>query len=470
MEESNNRRRDSSSPLPTAVLRLYAFAKSTIREFVDLSVGTDVEGTIESVKREIYFKNEKLWILVFAIFLASIGLNVNSTAVIIGAMLVSPLMGPIIGIGLSVGINDFDTLKRSLKNLGAAVFFSVLTSTLYFSISPLSDAQSELLARTTPTIYDVLIAFFGGAAGIVAGSRREKTNVIPGVAIATALMPPLCTAGYGLASGNAQYFFGAFYLFFINSVFISLSTYVFVRLQKFPKVHFVNPDVERRVKMYITTFSLLTVIPSVWLGYKVVQESFFRGRVQSYINTEFVFDRTQVLSSKATFAGDSSKVEITLYGDPVEEGKLAELRKKAVAYGLSATSVHVYQSTDATRDLATASQSLRVGIIEDLYKKNEEMMRDKDQKIALLERELSLYTGGDNSPLQIVEELRVQNPELVRVAIAPRATVRRDTVEQHPLIVAEWKVRPSERQKQTMEQWARVRLRDSTAEVMHTVR
>lgn len=199
-----------------------------LRDRFDLEEGKEDElETIDYISKNVEFKGANLWILIFAIFVASIGLNVNSTAVIIGAMLISPLMGPIMGIGLAAGINDFELLKRSFRNLGVAVFIAILTSTVYFYITPIHDAQSELLARTEPTVWDVLIALFGGLAGIIAGSRKEKSNAVPGVAIATALMPPLCTAGYGLATGNLYYFIGAFYLFFINSVFISLSTYLY---------------------------------------------------------------------------------------------------------------------------------------------------------------------------------------------------------------------------------------------------
>ena len=194
----------------------------------------DCQSTIMAIEKGVDFRGINVWTLVFAIFIASIGLNVNSTAVIIGAMLISPLMGPIMGLGLSVGINDFTLLKKSLRNMIIAVVISIVTSTIYFYISPLNDAQSELLSRTTPTIYDVLIALFGGFAGIVAGSSKEKGTVIPGVAIATALMPPLCTAGFGIATGHLYYFVGAAYLFFINAVMISLSTFLFVRFLKFP--------------------------------------------------------------------------------------------------------------------------------------------------------------------------------------------------------------------------------------------
>ncbi|MFN3802939.1 TIGR00341 family protein, partial [Belliella pelovolcani] len=262
----------------------------------DLHEGKEDElETIDYIKKNIEFRGANLWILIFAIFVASVGLNVNSTAVIIGAMLISPLMGPIMGIGMAAGINDFELLKRSMKNLGIAVVISILTSTIYFSFTPLNDAQSELLARTEPSIWDVLIALFGGLAGIVAGSRKEKSNAIPGVAIATALMPPLCTAGYGLATGNLYYFFGAFYLFFINSVFISLSTYLIVRFMKFPKKEFLDPNREKTVKRYITIFTLLTIIPSIYLAYNIVTRTFWEKNAKQFVLTEMDFPRTQVI-------------------------------------------------------------------------------------------------------------------------------------------------------------------------------
>ena len=223
--------RNNASGSPFDSLRRF------LRDRFDLGEdGALQDEVVDNICRGVDFRGTNLWVLIFATFVASLGLNVNSTAVIIGAMLISPLMGPIMGMGLSVGINDFDLLKRSVRNFGFMVLVSILTSTLYFVVSPLSGAQSELLARTVPTTYDVLIAFFGGLAGIVAQSRRDRTStVIPGVAIATALMPPLCTAGYGLATLQLNYFLGAFYLFFINTVFIAIATFVVVRFLKYRK-------------------------------------------------------------------------------------------------------------------------------------------------------------------------------------------------------------------------------------------
>ena len=242
--------------------------KSFLGEYLDLRKDKDNElATVDSIRKGVEFKGANLWILIFAIFMASLGLNVNSTAVIIGAMLISPLMGPIMGVGLSVGLNDFELMKRSLKSFLITTAFSVTTATIFFLLAPIAGSQSELLARTSPTIYDVFIALFGGLAGVVALSTKEKGNVIPGVAIATALMPPLCTAGYGLASGNLIYFLGAFYLYFINSVFISLATFLGVRVMHFQRKEFVDKTREKTVRKYIVLIVVLTMCGAMIWGW-----------------------------------------------------------------------------------------------------------------------------------------------------------------------------------------------------------
>ena len=268
-----------------------------VRGRFDLSEDKASESeVIENIRKGIEFKGTNLWVLVFATFIASLGLNVNSTAVIIGAMLISPLMGPIMGIGLSVGINDFELMKRSLRNFGFMVLVSIATSTFYFVISPLSNAQSELLARTVPTTYDVLIALFGGLAGIVAQSRKDRTStVIPGVAIATALMPPLCTAGFGLATLQFKYFIGAFYLFFINTVFIAIATYMVVRFLKYEKHSFLDSKKERKVRRSMVLIVLVTLIPSVVIGYRIVKRSVFEANADRYVATVMKFPQAQVV-------------------------------------------------------------------------------------------------------------------------------------------------------------------------------
>ena len=286
-----------------------------LRVRFDLSItSTDKEETIVEVKKGVEFKGLNLWILVFAIFIASLGLNTNSTAVIIGAMLISPLMGPIMGLGLSMGINDFDLLKQSFKSYALATLISLVTSTLYFFISPMSTAGSELLARTYPTVYDVMIALFGGMAGIVAViSRGRNSNVIPGVAIATALMPPLCTAGYGLASGNLAYFAGAFYLYFINTVFISWATFLGVRFFRFPHKTFVNPEREKVVTRYVGLIVLCTLIPSIYFAYNIVRESLFESSAEKFIAEELSFPDTQIVNKKVTVNRKLKNIEVYLY-------------------------------------------------------------------------------------------------------------------------------------------------------------
>jgi uncharacterized hydrophobic protein (TIGR00271 family) len=249
-----------------------------------------ITNIIENIEKGVAFRGTNLWILVFAIFIASLGLNMNSTAVIIGAMLISPLMGPIMGIGLSLGINDLALLRKSLYNFLFAVLISLITSTVYFLISPIIEVQSELLARTSPTFYDVLIAFFGGLAGILALSSKQKGNVIPGVAIATALMPPLCTAGFGLATWNSSYFFGAFYLFSINTVFIAWATLLTVKLLKFPIKQTGNELSKSRAGKFVTAIVLLTLVPSIYLANRFRSEMEFQSRANNYIKNYTALD------------------------------------------------------------------------------------------------------------------------------------------------------------------------------------
>ncbi|MCU0378644.1 MAG: DUF389 domain-containing protein, partial [Bacteroidales bacterium] len=265
-----------------------------------------------------------LWILVFAIIVASVGLNMNSTAVIIGAMLISPLMGPINGMGYSIATYNFPLFRKALKNFTFAVLAGLLASTAYFAVSPISTAHSELLARTSPTIYDVMIAFFGGLAGIVAISSKQKGNVIPGVAIATALMPPLCTAGYGLATGQFSYFFGAFYLFTINTVFIAISSVVISQILKFPITTIVGEAQKKRVNSLITVIIILVLIPSIYLGYILVQKEQFNENALRYINNIRVVEGNFLLKNDI----DPKKRTIKLtYGGT----NLTDLQKKEIS-------------------------------------------------------------------------------------------------------------------------------------------
>lgn len=341
--------------------------KGFIEKYLDLNKNKEDEQlTVETIRNGVEFKGANLWILIFATFIASLGLNVNSTAVIIGAMLISPLMGPIMGVGLAIGQNDFELLKRSLKNYLVATLFSVITATLYFSFTPLNEVQSELLARTSPTIYDVFIALFGGMAGIVALSTKEKGNVIPGVAIATALMPPLCTAGFGLATGNLLYFLGAFYLYFINSVFISLATVIGVRVMHFQLKAFVDKEREKMVKRYIVLIALGTMIPAVYLTYGIVKETFYQSAANHFISKEMDFPETQVLDRKISY--DTKEIRVVLIGKEVPEDRIVEARSKLKDYKLNNTKLVVFQGVNnSTADIS----NIRSMVMEDFYRNSE---------------------------------------------------------------------------------------------------
>lgn len=296
---------------------------------------------IQKMSQEIFFKGTNLWILVFAIIIACLGLNVNSTAIIIGAMLVSPLMGPIMGLGLAMAINDLQLLNKSLLNYSFAAFIGLVTSSLYFLISPLNEAHSEILARTSPNHYDVLIALFGGLAGMLATSSKKKGNVIPGVAIATALMPPLCTAGYGLATLQFSYFFGAFYLFIINTVFIALATFITARFLKFPMKKWLDPKAEKNAERIIWGVVLITLIPSIYLGYNIVQQRKFISAANDFIEHEAIIPNNYLL--KKNIDPVNRMITLIYGGQYIEDSSIHLLKTKLTYYQMDTGCLKVRQ-------------------------------------------------------------------------------------------------------------------------------
>lgn len=300
----------------------------------------------EEIKKGIVFKGTNLWILIFAIIVASVGLNMNSTAVIIGAMLISPLMGPINGMGYSIATYNFDLFRKSLKNYVFAILTSLTASAAYFALSPLSTAHSELLARTSPTIYDVLIALFGGLAGIVAISSRQKGNVIPGVAIATALMPPLCTAGYGLATGQFNFFFGAFYLFTINTIFIAMAAVWVSQLLKFPIRTVIDSTQKKKINRSITTVITLVLLPSIFFGYKLIQKEKFIKNANMYIDSVTIYEGNYLLKSEI----DENKRSITLIygGTALSENQKNDILEKSKNFKIDAQHINIKQGLTFT--------------------------------------------------------------------------------------------------------------------------
>lgn len=378
----------------------------------DLIPQADAESTI---REGVSFKGTNMLILILAIFIASLGLNTNSTAVIIGAMLISPLMGPIIGIGLGVGVQDFELLKRALRNLIMAAGFSMLTSTIYFLISPVSEGHSELLARTSPTIYDVLIGFFGGGAGIVAIGSKSKGNVIPGVAIATALMPPLCTAGYGLATLQMNYFFGATYLFLINSIFIGLSTFIGVKLMHYKPVVSVNPERSRKVRHIVYTVSILTILPSLYLTYNMLRQSRFSANVDRFVAQQFNFPATQVLSKNAVIKHGERIITVTLIGRilPADSLNLA-MNSQLKNYGLEGSHLNIIQG-----DSPDLSQ-LKNGIptMSDIYELARTSISAQQVTIDSLKSVIALTQINDTISGRIAPEIKVLFPQVEEIAVS----------------------------------------------------
>jgi uncharacterized hydrophobic protein (TIGR00271 family) len=368
----------------------------------------NVQEVMASIRKGIVFQGTNLWTLVFAIVVASVGLNVNSTAVVIGAMLISPLMGPIMGVGLGVGIYDFELIKHAAKNLAIMVLASVVTSMVYFLISPLKIDQPELLARTTPSIWDVLLAFSGGMAGIIAATRLEKGTVVAGVAIATALMPPLCTAGYGLAIGNFYYALGALYLFSINAVFISFSALLVVRILRFPKQEFVSAAVETRVRRNVAAIVLVTLVPSVFFAFHIVKKTIFEQRVDVFVQKLGAEDLLHVIRMEKKYNRKGSTIRLETLDGPIDSLTRKRLNVRLLDAGLN--EVHLEVEPFGTGHNLVDPKVLRFNILEDLYQRNETTLQARAARIDTLERALARYQRVESEVSAVARELKALQP------------------------------------------------------------
>ncbi|MCM1108457.1 MAG: TIGR00341 family protein [Clostridium sp.] len=376
------------------------------------------EETIQSIKDGVDFYGAKLWILILAIFTASLGLNTNSAAVIIGAMLISPLMGPIIGMGLGMGINDFELFKRSFRSYLTATAFSVLTSTVYFIITPVAEAQSELLARTSPNIYDVFIALCGGLAGIIALSSTSQRggNVIPGVAIATALMPPLCTTGFGLGTGNWMYAIGAFYLYLINTIFISLATFIGVRAMHFKPKVFVDKQREKRVKHILVTIAVVTILPASLFTYQLVRETAYTKKANDFINNELTSESTQIIGRQINHS--KRTIRVVSIGCDIGEKELTEARRKLEDYGLTETELNVIQGAAGVdvRDLRSMVQNQEHNAPQQI-EQNARLLAGQQKQIRELETRLQPYERNEQLAASLSQEIKTLFPEIKTLSL-----------------------------------------------------
>ncbi|MCF8317340.1 MAG: DUF389 domain-containing protein [Haliscomenobacter sp.] len=417
----------------------------------------DQDSVYEEIKKGVVFKGTNLWILIFAIIVASVGLNMNSTAVIIGAMLISPLMGPINGMGYSIATYDFELFKKSIKNFSFAILASLVASTTYFALSPVSTAHSELLARTSPTIYDVLIALFGGLAGIVAISSKQKGNVIPGVAIATALMPPLCTAGYGLASGQFDFFFGAIYLFTINTIFIALASVWISQLLKFPIRNIVDVGKKKKINSVITLVIVIVLLPSIFFGYKLVQQENFLQKANKYVSNVSIFEGNYLL--KSDINAKSNKITLIYGGSTLTKNQKNKIIKKSTDFDIENVSILIEQGLSFS----------------DMGDTNTELFKFKEQVVNLnnslskKNSEIDSILSRQKFGLTILSEIKTIFPE-IKGCLYSESLNFNDTLKSPrmtPIVILSIESKIQEANKRKINNWLRQRLKKNNVKIYY---
>lgn len=421
--------------------------------YIDLHFGEENKTRVlENVKANTSFRGSNLWILACAIVIASVGLNVNSTAVVIGAMLISPLMGPIIGAGFGLGTYNFVLLKKSLKNLLIATAVSLLVSATYFYLSPFKETQSELLARTTPNIYDVIIAFFGGLAGVVAITRVEKGNPIPGVAIATALMPPLCTAGYGLAIGKFSYLFGALLLYTINCVFICIATFTIVKYLKYPAYQSVNEKEAKKIKYIISFMVIVLIVPSIFFAYQLVQERKFIQKADIFINDFFVKRGYTVIYKNINPKSDPREIELAFLSKKIPPKELVYLNESLSNYDINNARLIVRQdTTDIRKDILTE------------INRGKSNIDQKEIKIASLEKLIQADKFPNNN---LIEEVKIFFPKINSISVANHYyNENTDSARVTPIAIYKTSIPLNEDDEIKLKLWLKKRLRKNNIEV-----
>lgn len=427
--------------------------KDQASSIASLAEHIDTAAAEKNIRNNIYFRGPNVWILVFSIIIASVGLNVNSIPVIIGAMLISPLLGPIFGIGLGLGINDTGLLKASLKNILVMMVISLVASLVYFLITPLNLSNpTELLARTNPTIYDVLIALFGGFAGIFELSRKEKGTVFSGVAIATALMPPLCTAGFGLANGNLMYFIGALYLFTINCIFIILATYLTVKYMKFEQHEYKDEKSGKRARRLITIITVIVIVPSIWSAIVMIRENTFNETVSEFINANKNLYSGYIMDYKVDHR-NGSKVQVFFTGDPLSASEKNNFLESAKEFGLKPEQIIIQEH-------ALGEGTNEGEILKGIYERTDSEITRREAEIKKLEDELKMLHASEIPFEQITREAVNQYPHITSLFVARGAEVSaKDFSRSNGLLAVVRTSEPlSEEEKTRLTDWLKIRL------------
>ena len=427
-----------------------------LKRLVHLSDEIDYENASASIRKNIAFRGTNVYILACAIIIASVGLNVNSIPVIIGAMLVSPVMGPIQGFGLGLGTEDTDLVKNSLKNFGVMVVISIIASTLFFLLSPLSLANpSELLARTNPTIYDVLIALFGGLAGIIETSRKDKGTVISGVAIATALMPPLCTVGYGISIWNWSYAIGALYLFTINSIFIALATFATVKYFRFPLFESTDDNRKRLPKKWLVVILIIVIVPSIISAISVIKENNFKIHAEKLVTENKNLGKCFIYDYKASYSRKSPTLDLYLAGEALTEVAKERLYNSADEYGITRSQIVFHEDATNMRQDISETEMMK-GFLEH----TDQQIKALNDSIAKLDATLNAYKDKELPVEAVSKELFAQYSKITSLSLTRGSSYNVENQDETEQIVAfvTSSVPLNEDQKDRIERWLKVRL------------
>lgn len=439
---------------------------NTIREFLKTTLNltdyVDIPAASENIRKNIPFRGPNVYILFVAIIIASVGLNVNSIPVIIGAMLISPLMGPITGLGLGLGTNDRELVLFSIKNLLVMVGISLLAATLYFMLTPLEiDNPTELLARTRPTIYDVFIALFGGLAGVLETARKEKGTVISGVAIATALMPPLCTVGYGIANLSWQYTIGALFLFSINCIFIAMAAYLMAKFLKFP----VKTVEQHRTRYFILSYALVILLAatSIFTGYHVIRENDFTKLANRFVKKNQNIGKTYIYDSQVNIDNKPYMLELRLAGETLNEDTKEMLLRDAENYGIMRSQIVIHEDATVQVDRFNETE-----IVKNLMATNASNVQVRDDSIKVLNAQITVYKQRELPAKQLAEELQVQLPSITRLTLAKGTALEQNVVmsEEQVVVVAHCSEMPSEEEKTRVYEWLKIRLQVEDLEML----
>ena len=435
-----------------------------LKSLISFSSEIDYDNATTSIRKNIAFRGTNVFILACAIIIASVGLNVNSIPVIIGAMLVSPVMGPILGFGLGLGTEDDHLLKDSLKNFGVMVGISIIASALFFLLSPLSLANpSELLARTNPTIYDVLIALFGGLAGIIETSRKDKGSVITGVAIATALMPPLCTVGYGLSIWNWHYVLGALYLFIINSIFIALATFLAVKFFRFPVVENTDEAHRRLPQGWLIVIMIIVIVPSIISAVSVIKENNFKIHAEKVVSENKNLGKCFIYDHKATYSRKSPTIELYLAGETLTKEGKQQIYKSAEEYGITRSQIIFHEDATSMRQ-----EFSEVEIVKGIYEHTDQQIKTLNDSIVKLGQQLTDYKAKELPVEAISKELFAQYPDITSLSLTRGSSMETSSeqpIEQIVAIVSSENSLNAELEDR-IERWLKVRLNNENVLVV----